>query len=90
MSHGDPLGDYAALLTIRAKGYRRNSAILGLLFLVAFAASVLLAGGEERSRFLELVLIVLLGLTWLATWVRHEIAKAQAEIVATLRDRAGL
>ena len=93
MSRSDPLGDYAALLGIRAKGYGRNSAISCFLFLLAFAAFIVskwAGGAEERSKLLEVVIIVPLGVTWLTTWVRHEIAKAQAELVTTLRDRAGV
>src|SRR3972149_1229165 len=73
MSRSDPLGDYAALLGIRAKGYGRNSGISGFLFLLAFAAFIVskwAGGAEGRSQLLAVVVIVPLGVTWLTPWGR--------------------
>lgn len=84
----DPLKVYAGLLNIRINAGRRYSRITGGLFLFSslmFFALGLAGRVEGRSVYLISGVLIALGLTFFATWVRLEVAKALSEFVSNLQ-----
>jgi hypothetical protein len=88
MTTNDNLENYAALLRIRYEAGRRNTAITGILFLLSvmgFFANGLLGDPSDRATILIGILVLALGLTYLTTWVRLEIARSLIECVDHLQ-----
>lgn len=87
MSDPAQLEHYASLLEIRRAAGRRDATITGALFLLAALASFassLLAQQPARTSVIPSAVTLALGIGYLTTWVRYQIAVASAEVVETV------
>jgi hypothetical protein len=88
MTLADQLRDYSTLLEIRRKAYRRNTIFVGGLFfvlLIAFVVFGLLRSSTGNSNTLEVAMVIVLGVSFLSTWVKHELLAGNLELLANLQ-----
>ncbi|MDD5368987.1 MAG: hypothetical protein PHQ40_07880 [Anaerolineaceae bacterium] len=88
----DQLRDYSALLEIRRKAYRRNMVFVGVLLfvlLIAFVVVGLLRNPGGNSSSLEAALLILLGMGFISTWVKHAVLTGNLELLTNLQRMVG-
>jgi quinol-cytochrome oxidoreductase complex cytochrome b subunit len=81
------LENYLALLTIRRAGRRRDTYIVGGIFIISFismSALGMLDRLSERSMVIVAATVFCFGFAYLTTWVRLEIIKGTMELIETL------
>lgn len=81
------LENYLALLTIRRAGRRRDTYIVGGIFMISFismSALGLLDRISGRSMVFVAVMVACFGFAFLTTWVRFEIIKGTMELIENL------
>jgi len=85
--NSNKLENCLALLIIRQAAGRRDTTILGGIFIVAFASTIALGMLDRlsaRSLYLIAVMIVAFGFGYLTTWVKLEITKGSIELIKNL------
>jgi uncharacterized membrane protein len=81
------LENYLALLTIRRAGRRRDTIIVGGIFIVSFIAVIALGMLDRfngRSLYFVAAMVACFGFGYLTTWVRFEIIKGTMELIENL------
>jgi hypothetical protein len=81
--------NYLDLLKIRQLGVKRNTIILGGVFIIAFVLFIALGMLDRlsgRSLYLTSALIVIFGFGFLFTRVKLEIIKGSIELINNLAD----
>lgn len=81
------LENYLALLTIRRAAGRRDTIIIGGIFLISFMSMIALGMIDRltgRSLYLVTAMVVCFGLGYLTTWVKLEIIKGSIELIDNL------
>ena len=79
--------NYLSLLNIQRAGKRRETYIIGAVFLIFFVAmfiTELLDKSSGRFMYLDFVMIAGFGFSFLTTWVRFEIIKGSIELIENL------
>lgn len=92
MELADQLRDFSTLLEIRRKAYRRNTIFVGVLFIVLLVAYVvfgLLRSSTGNSNPLEVALVIVLGVSFISTWVKYEVLTGNLELLANLQRMIG-
>jgi 1,4-dihydroxy-2-naphthoate octaprenyltransferase len=92
MTTANQLKDYASLLRIRQKAYRRNMLFAAAIFFVALAAMLgfgLLAAQSWISMYLGLALVMALGVTFSTTGARLEALTGNRELLNNLQRIIG-
>jgi len=87
MTLADQLKDYSALLEIRRKYYRRNMMIGGMIYfgiLIAFILSGLLRPAVGSWIYLEVALVIGLGISCVIAWVRLEVVSGTLDLLTNL------
>lgn len=88
MTTSDQFTNYITLLKTRQVGRRRSVNIIGGLFLVSFAGTIvigLLCGLSSRAVYLVAGLITALGVGYLVTWVKLELVTETIELLENLQ-----
>lgn len=78
------ISSYSKLLEIRLKAYRRNVTIVGAVFFISlfafFTQGMLELINNQREIFLSGLLLIFFGMSFIATFVRYEIAKNAVDL----------
>ena len=80
--------NYLSLLEIRQKSRRWNVTLLGGIFIVSILATLALGLVNDlsgRSVYLITGVDIVLGLSFIAAWVRLEIVRSSIELLNNLR-----
>ena len=88
MEISDRIQNYLSLLEIRQKSGRWNVSILGGVFIVLILATLaigLVTGLSGRSVYLITGVDVVLGLGFMAAWVRLEIVRSAIDLLNNLQ-----
>ena len=88
MEISDRIQNYLSLLEIRQKSRRWNVSILGGVFIVLILATLaigLVTGLSGRSVYLITGVDVVLGLGFMAAWVRLEIVRSAIDLLNNLQ-----
>jgi quinol-cytochrome oxidoreductase complex cytochrome b subunit len=81
------LENYLALLTIRRAGRRRDTFVIGGIFIISFlsmSALGMLNRLSERSMVIIAAMVFCFGFAYLTSWVRLEIIKGTIELIENL------
>lgn len=81
------LENYLALLEIRRATGRRDTTLIGGVFIISFIVMVALAMLDllsGRSLYLVSALVVVFGLAYLTAWVKLQIIKGSIELIENL------
>ena len=81
------MGRLLTLLTIRRAAGRRDTIIIGGIFLISFMSMIALGMIDRltgRSLYLVTAMVVCFGLGYLTTWVKLEIIKGSIELIDNL------
>jgi hypothetical protein len=81
------LENYLALLEIRRATSRRDTTLIGAVFIISFIAMIALAMLDRlsgRSLVFVSALVVVFGLAYLTAWVKFQIIKGSIELIENL------
>lgn len=82
------LENYLALLSIRRAAGRRDTTIIGGVFIVSFIVTIafgMLDRLSGRSLYLVTALVVVFGFAYLTAWVRLQIINGSIELIDNLQ-----
>ena len=89
MEISDHIHNYLSLLEVRQKSRRWNVTFLGGIFIISILATLafgLVAGISGRSVYLITGVNIVLGLSFIAAWVRLEIVQSSIELLNNLQS----